>query len=75
MKLKDLITKAQKAEYPWLAVDKNNQTFGYIVRPELDPLQWNARLQTPSCSFLGMYTGNKDWKTTLRQVPKDGTTR
>lgn len=75
MKLKKLTARAKTLNYAWLAVDSDKRAFGHIVRPELTPLQWSAHLHTPSCRFIGMYTGNKDWTTTLRQVQQDGTTR
>ena len=58
----------------WIAVDKNKELWAFTKKPKRKAGVWVA--QDPDCKYpkyddlqyLGMYTGKKDWKNTLRKI-------
>ena len=74
MKLKKAIKKAKKLPHVnWIAVEKNNMIFGYENKPitKKSWVSWKHPLASffgEAYSFIGNYTGKKNWKKTLRRV-------
>ena len=69
MKLKEVIAKllAEDSDLEWIAVDANDQIYGYYNEPHIVANFKVWRVDGDSVS-LGKYTGVKNWKDTLASV-------
>jgi len=73
MKLKKLIKKAKKNNHKWVSVDKDGCAYSSRLKPEPHEIcdYWTVtgdRLSIDYFTYLGEYTGKKNWKKTLRKV-------
>ena len=68
MKLKKALKLAKDHGYKFIAVDKSKEIYFYHNKPNLCGLQIWSIVDNESYSWQGMYTGNKHWKDTLREV-------
>jgi len=63
MKLKEAKQIAIKAGFNYIAVDKDVFIYMFKEKPELFDILWDT---TSEYEHIGVYTGKKDWKDTLR---------
>lgn len=72
MKLRNAVEKAQRfgAGVNWVSVDEDKLVYAHFTQPTLKNNHW---MSAPQRKYLGVYTGSKNWQTTLRKVPKDPT--
>lgn len=75
MKLKHAIESVKTCkDIKWIAADRNKELWAFIAKPHKKDGVWIA--PDPTCKYpryddlqyLGVYTGKKDWKKTLRKV-------
>ncbi len=68
MKLKKALKLAKLQGFKWVAVDKDLTVYMYTNEPIGEPKHEHWNTDGGLCSDFGIYTGNKDWKETLREV-------
>ena len=74
--LNECVEIARFQGYNWVAVDSGGEVFGYMNCPLAEPkydgmeiLEWRSKDDEDfDYDCLGKYTGNKDWRNTLRHT-------
>lgn len=68
MKIKEATKIARVLGYNYISADADLRIYAHTHKPILEHSQWDTTNSWGVSMYIGIYTGSKSWKDTLRRV-------